>query len=45
MMLLNHNFEYVKGEKGFKIRDTYLETIDLPQGRYYLYADMDWFDD
>ena len=43
-MLLDSKFNYVKGIKGFKERDSYLECEGLPKGKYFIYVEMEWAD-
>lgn len=39
---LNDGVTYVKGGKGFKERDAYLECDDLEAGNYFLLVEMEW---
>jgi hypothetical protein len=33
--------EFIRGDKGFQQRDTYIELEKLDKGSYYIYVDMD----
>lgn len=46
MKLLNNlncdeGVEFIRGDKGFMQRDTYIELENLKKGSYYIYIDMD----